>query len=250
MASRPAGLGVTRIRLVSGRWLLQRAQQGVLRLLVQPLGIGHHGSPAAGLAGTQAQRALQGADLADADPGVVGAALDPDEVGVVAHVAEQRALLAGAVESDLVARRGPAARVASLARRLGAGARAGEAPREAQGGLSRRITGASKEVGRMDPVGLEGPGESRPGGEDSVHGRASLAAGGKPGASPAGAVTPLTKPLSPLKLGHPAADGVLIPDRRGPWLSDEDGLLMISPRSRWRRRPRRPHPPAARMAAD
>ena len=46
------------------RRLLEQAQQRVLRLLVQPLGVGDHGDAPAALAGAEPQRVLQRADLA------------------------------------------------------------------------------------------------------------------------------------------------------------------------------------------
>ena len=59
----------------------------------------------------QVQRLLERADLRDAHARVVAAALDPEQVGVVAHVAVERSVLAGAVDRHgLLRLRAPAAR--------------------------------------------------------------------------------------------------------------------------------------------
>jgi hypothetical protein len=57
----------------------------------------------------QVKRALQRADLVDGHPGIAIASLDPEEVRVIAHVAQQRPAAAGSVERDRLPRARPSA---------------------------------------------------------------------------------------------------------------------------------------------
>ena len=97
-------------------------------------------------ADAQAQRGLERADLADPHARVVGAALDPEQVRVIADVAQQRALLAGAVErEDLAPARATAGRTRlARARRRPA---ADDAAREPERGLARPVA-AGRRAGR------------------------------------------------------------------------------------------------------
>ena len=141
---------------VRGR-LFEQAQQGVLGLLVEPLGVGddRHATPALGAA--HAQGLLERAHLADAHARVVGAAFHPEEVGVVAHVAQHGALLAGAVELDQLALPRPGAGGAGLAGRVASLAHG--ASGEAQRHLPAELRRAGNEVGRVHAVAREGTGE-------------------------------------------------------------------------------------------
>ncbi len=130
--------------------LFEQPQQRVLRLLIEPLGVGDHRGAAAAFVRAQPQRLLHGPDLTDAHARVVGAALDPEEVRVIADVAQQRTRLAGSVERDRLAN----ASSAGSSRRTSQGSRgrrlADETARKAERGLARRRGRAGEQIGGVD----------------------------------------------------------------------------------------------------
>ncbi len=99
------------------------------------------------------QRLLKRPHLSDAHPGVVAAALHPQQVRVVTDVTQQGALLSGAVERQgLVVRR----EVASATRTAGFVVfRAHGAADEGQGLGARRFGRPGHEVGRVEASGAQ-----------------------------------------------------------------------------------------------
>jgi hypothetical protein len=141
------------------RRLFEQVQQRVLGLDVEPLGVRDHRGASPSLAAAQAQRVLQRPDLADAHARVVRSALHPEQVGVVAHVSQQRSAAPPAVETDLLT--GLGART-GRARFAGSwGAATDRAAHEAQGRLAWSRPGAGDQVRGVEAPALQRAVEQR-----------------------------------------------------------------------------------------
>ena len=156
------------------RRFFEQSQQRVLRLVVELLGVGDHRGAMAAAVRAQSQRLLQCADLSDAHARVVGTALDPEQVRVIADVAEQRPRFAGAVERDHFALRGSPAARARLAGPVGRGF-ADQTARKAQRLVARDVGRSGEQIRRVDASRLETAAQERFGtGNCNGHRLASL----------------------------------------------------------------------------
>ena len=136
-----------------GRWLFEDPEQRVLGFVVHPLGVGDDRCAPTALVGSQVKRALQRANLADPHPGIAFTALDPEEVRVIADVAQQRPVAAGSVERDRLPRARPSAVDAFFAG--AAGLLADEGASEVEGRVPRRRSGAGQQIRRVDATTLK-----------------------------------------------------------------------------------------------